>query len=101
VVSARRRELAVRMVLGASPASILRLALQDGLRMTIVGIAVGAAGAVLAGRSLAALTFGVAPLDPRTIAAAAGLTLITTTLAVWWPARRAARLDPATALRDA
>jgi len=101
VVSARRRELAVRMVLGASPASILRLALQDGLRMTIAGIAVGAAGAVLAGRSLAALTFGVAPLDPRTIAAAAGLTLITTTLAVWWPARRAARLDPATALRDA
>ena len=67
-------------------ASILTLALGDGLKMTLAGVALGAAGAVIAGRSLVALTFGVTPLDPSTIAAAAALTVVTTTLAVWWPA---------------
>ncbi|HUR02339.1 MAG TPA: FtsX-like permease family protein [Nonomuraea sp.] len=90
----------MRMVLGATPASILKLALGDGLKMTAAGVVVGAAGAVVAGRSLVALTFGVTPLAPWTIAAAAGLTVVTTTLAMWWPARRAARLDHATALRE-
>ena len=75
LVTARRRELAVRMVLGATPGAILRMTIREGLTLTAIGLAVGTGGALAAGRSLGALTFGVAPLDPGTLLAVAAGTL--------------------------
>ena len=65
-----------------------------------MGLALGLPAAVALGRLMRGLLFGVAPTDPRTLAAAAAVTLGASALAAWVPARRAARLDPATILRQ-
>jgi putative ABC transport system permease protein len=90
----------VRLAIGAKPAQILRLVLADGLRLTAIGLVVGALlGAVLA-RTLSRLLYGIAPLDPIAFGAACFLMLIVSLLASGLPARRAARVDPLIALRS-
>jgi putative ABC transport system permease protein len=98
-VSQRRAELAVRMALGASPRRAVWHVLSDTLTMTIAGIAAGVAGALLLGRGLGAVLFGITPSDPSTYTATAATLLGIAAIAAWLPARRTARINPASALR--
>ena len=99
-VGQRTRELGVRAALGANGARLRRLVLAEALRMTAAGVVVGAAGAWAASRALGGLLYDVAPHDPSTLAAAAGVLVATAAAAAWWPARRATRVDPMLALRE-
>lgn len=99
-VSERRRELAVRLALGASGTRVARLVLGSGLAMAAAGVAVGTAAAFGATRVLSGLLYGVEPTDPLTFAAAAaGLTAVAA-LACYLPARQASRLDAMAVLRE-
>jgi predicted lysophospholipase L1 biosynthesis ABC-type transport system permease subunit len=95
----RRREVGVRMALGARRRDVLALVLGWGGRLAAVGLALGLAGAALLTRSMAALLFEVSPTDPATFAAAAGLLAAAVLGAAFLPAQRAARLDPVAVLR--
>jgi putative ABC transport system permease protein len=98
-VTERTREIGIRAVFGASPSSILRLILGQGMALTAAGLAIGIAGAIAASSLLATLLFGITHLDPITYAAVTLLLLGVATAACYIPARRAMRLDPTTALR--
>ena len=99
LVAQRRREIGVRMALGATPGSIVALTLAFAARSTAAGLLIGAAGALVMTRWLRAQLFQVAPGDPRPIAAAALLLVLVALIAAAGPARRAARTDPMTTLR--
>jgi putative ABC transport system permease protein len=99
-VSQRTQAIGIRLALGATPGDILRLVIGEGLIVTLIGIAVGVAGAVALTRYLQTLLFGVTPRDPVTFIAIAALLLVTALAACYLPARRAMRLDPAVALRE-
>jgi predicted permease len=98
-VAQRTGEFGIRMALGARGADVRRLVLRQGARTALLGGAVGAAAAVAVGRALRSRLYGVEPLDPPSLAAVAALLVAVTVLATWLPARRAARVDPAVALR--
>ncbi len=95
----RRREMGIRLALGASRGRIERRLLVSGLGMTGAGVLLGLAGAWATGRFLEAQVWGVEPGDPVTLAGAAGLLMATAALASWLPARRAGRTDPLETLR--
>jgi predicted permease len=98
-VRMRSREFGIRVALGSRPAGIVRLALHQGLRVTVAGLGVGLVSAFWAAGLLRGVLFGVTTTDPRVYAAAAtGLALVAV-LSALLPARRAARLDPARVLR--
>ena len=96
----RTRELAVRSALGATPRGILAMVLGDGMRLAALGAVVGGVGAVLSLRVLRSMFAGVQLNDLLTAAAAAMVLAVATLAATWLPARRAARLNPADALRS-
>ena len=95
----RTHEIGVRMALGAQRAHVLRLVLAEAVRIAVIGLAVGVAGAAVASRLLAGFLFGVPRWDPVTFAAVPLLLLAVAALASWIPARRAVRLDPVSAMR--
>jgi putative ABC transport system permease protein len=95
----RRRELAVRSALGASPSRIFQAVVGRSLGLGLAGIALGGVAAAFLTRSLRALLFEVVPGDPASFAAGGGLLLAAVLLAALVPARRAAADDPVTALR--
>jgi putative ABC transport system permease protein len=99
LVTRRTHEIGVRMALGAGRGRVVGLMMRRALALTAVGVAGGALGAHLASRFLETLLFVVAPTDPPTYAAVATLLLGVAALAAWGPARRAARTDPAAALK--
>jgi predicted permease len=99
LVAQGTRDLGIRMAFGASPGSILSLVLGQGLAMGIVGVATGLMASAVLTRFMRSLLFGVRPLDPLALAAAAGTLLGLVLLAAGVPARRATRVDPATSLR--
>jgi putative ABC transport system permease protein len=99
-VARRTREIGVRMALGARPGDVVRLFGGEGLALAGAGLAGGLLLALLLLRSLKPLLFGVAPYDPLTLVAGAALLLLVGALASGLPARRAARIDPARALRS-
>jgi putative ABC transport system permease protein len=98
-VTQRSRELGIRMALGAASSRILRYVLRRGLRLALVGIAVGLAGAWIAVRSLESLVYEVGPRDPLAFTAAPILMLGVALIAILIPALRAARIDPAAMFR--
>lgn len=98
-VSQRAPELGIRKALGASEADLRRLVLGEGLRLTAVGVLIGAALAVAGSRLLESLVFGVSSADPYTFAIVGLVTFLAAMLASWVPARRASSSDPMTALR--
>jgi ABC-type antimicrobial peptide transport system permease subunit len=95
----RTREIGVRMALGAWPADVLRMALGGGLRLVLMGAALGAAGALGLTRLTTRMFLRRDAIRSLTIAAAMLVLAGATLLACWLPARRAARIDPAVALR--
>ena len=99
VVSLRTREIAIRMALGARPQDVWRMVSRQAASVAAVGIVVGLVGALALMRLLRALLFGVSPTDPVALAGAAVLLIAVSAAASWIPARRAASLDPAQALR--
>jgi putative ABC transport system permease protein len=98
-VARRVREIGIRMALGAERGSVVRLIVARALALAGIGAAVGVAGAIALTRTLSTLLFGVTPYDPATFSAAAGLLTLVALAAAAIPAWRAARVDPAAALR--
>lgn len=99
-VSRRRKEIGIRMALGAAPGDVRKLIFGEGLRLTVMGLAIGFGLALVATRLLRAMLFGVSPLDPYTFAAIATLLGITALVACAMPVRRATHTDPMEALRN-
>ena len=98
-VAERRRELAIRAAVGASPGRLVRLVMGSSLGVTAAGLVAGTTMAAATGRSLAGLLYGVGPYDAATFATVAVVIGVAALAASAVPARRAARLDPMTALR--
>jgi putative ABC transport system permease protein len=99
-VGQRRRELGIRLALGASPSVIGRMIVGEGLKIVGIGMAVGLLLAIGLARASTSLLFGITASDPSTFAGVASLILIVALLAAWAPASRAMRVDPAGTLRE-
>jgi predicted permease len=99
-VMLRRRELGIRMALGARAGDVLRLVLGQGLALTLVGVAVGLAGAYGLTRLMASLLYGVTATDFLTFGSVSGVIVVVGLLASFLPARRATKVDPLVALRS-
>src|SRR5205085_5883483 len=99
-VRQRTSEIGVRMALGADPSSIFRIMIGQGLQLSAAGILLGLIAALALTRAIISLLVEVKPTDPVTYLSIAILFLLIAALASWLPARRAARLDPAIALRE-
>jgi ABC-type antimicrobial peptide transport system permease subunit len=98
-VTRRTQEIGVRIALGASADRIVVLVLGGGLRLLLAGIAVGLAGAALTARAMGELIWQVSPWDPLSFAAVSAILLLVGLQATLWPALRATRVNPVTALR--
>jgi putative ABC transport system permease protein len=98
-VSSRTAEIGIRMSLGADAARVRRMVLSEGGALLVVGLGAGILGALVTSRLLQGLLFGVAPNDPTTLGAVALIIAAVGVAACWLPAARAARVDPAIALR--
>lgn len=98
-VSLRRREIGIRMAIGAQPAEVRRMVLREGAILAAAGLALGLVGALALTRLVASVLIEVRPDDPFALAAALVILGVSALAACWLPARRAARVDPMTALR--
>jgi predicted permease len=98
-VGQRRREIAVRMAIGASSFSVVRLIVLESLTLAGAGGVVGAVGVAAVGRLARSALFGIAPEDPLTLGATAAVLLVAVLAASWLPARRAAGINPVSVLR--
>ncbi len=99
-VSQRTQEIGIRMAFGAQPNGILRLVMGQGLKLALIGVAIGLAGSLAVTRVMASVLYGVSATDPATLAIVAVLLAGVALLASYIPARRAARVDPMLALRS-
>ena len=100
LVTERRREIGIRMALGATRSRVLAQVMMQGLLMTTIGVAAGLAGALGLNRLIAWLLFGVKPTDTGTLAAVILTISLVAVVACWLPAWRASRLDPNVVLRE-
>ena len=99
LVSSRRREIGVRLAIGASPGSVARMVVGDSLRNAGIGVALGSVLSVATGHLISGLLVDVSPHDPVTLAVVVAALLAVACVAALVPARRAARIDPVDALR--
>ncbi|HEY4218713.1 MAG TPA: ABC transporter permease [Gemmatimonadaceae bacterium] len=100
LVSLRTREIGIRLALGADARHVRRLVTSQAVTDAVIGIVIGLVGAVMLTRVLGAVLFNVSPTDPATLGGAAVLLFLAAIVASWMPARHAASLDPASALRS-
>lgn len=100
MVTERRREIGIRVALGASRSQVLTQIMTQGLRVTALGVSIGLAFALAVNRLIASLLFGVQPTDPATIALVVATIAGVAAVASWLPAWRASRLDPNAVLRE-
>jgi len=98
-VTQRTREIGLRIALGAQPGSVQRLVVSEGMKVGLIGIAIGLIGAFVAARALASIVYGVPVRDPATFVSVAIVLSIVAFAACFIPARRAAKVDPMVALR--
>jgi predicted permease len=98
-VARRTNEIGIRMALGANREDLVAMILRESMALVAIGVVIGTAVALGAGRFVASLLFNLAPTDPATIAAAAVVMIAVTVLAGYLPARTASRVDPMVALR--
>jgi putative ABC transport system permease protein len=99
-VTERRREIGIRLALGAQPSGVLRVVVAQGMTLALVGAALGLGAALLLTQSMGSLLFNVAPTDPATFAIVAAGVVVVAFMASYLPARRATRVDPVSALRS-
>jgi ABC-type antimicrobial peptide transport system permease subunit len=99
-VSQRRREIGVRVALGARRSSVIAMVVRESTVLTVLGVVLGVAAGIAAGRSMQALLADVASADAAAIAIAVGLAIAISLLGSLLPALRAARVDPTTAIRE-
>ena len=99
-VGRRTREIGIRMAAGARPPDVVYMVFRETVLLAVIGIVVGIPGALISMRVLTGVLYGLTPQDPGTFAAVAGLMLVVLLFAASTPARRAARIDPAIALRS-
>jgi predicted permease len=99
LVAFRTSEIGLRMALGASPGTVMRMVLRHGRRLTLVGIAIGIVGALAVSRMMQQVLFEVDAADPLVYLALSVTLLVVAECASWFPARRATRIDPVIALR--
>lgn len=99
-VTRRRRELGVRVALGARPGQVVALVLREGLALAAMGLALGLAGTLVSTRLLESQLFGVTPRDPASYAIAAAALGLVALLSCWLPARRGVAVSPLVALRE-
>jgi predicted permease len=100
MVAERRREIGIRMALGAAQSSVLGQVMKQGVTLTAIGIAVGLAGAFAMNQVIASLLFGVQPTDPATLVGVVATITLVAMVACWLPAWRASRMDPNIVLRQ-
>jgi ABC-type antimicrobial peptide transport system permease subunit len=98
-VARRTNEIGIRMALGAERRDVLRLVMGESMILVAAGVLLGLGGAVAASRLIANLLFGLAPVDPATMAVAVVVMALLSAIAGYLPARRASRVDPMVALR--
>ena len=99
-VSIRRRELGIRMAVGARPRDVSRMVSRAGLRLAGVGIAIGTASALLTSQLMRGVLYGVSPTDPVTLSVTPVAVFVVTFVATWIPGRQAAAIHPSEALRS-
>jgi hypothetical protein len=99
-VARRKKELGIRAAIGASPGRLRRLVLKDGAYVGLAGLALGGLGAVLAARVIRSLEYNITGADPVSLAFVLFSILVVVIAAMWRPAQRAARVDPALLLRE-
>ena len=99
-VSQRTREIGIRMALGAGKSDVLKMVISQGIKLVLIGVAVGLAGALGLTRFLSGLLYGVKPGDPLTLVAVSALLMAVAFLASYIPARQAAKVDPMAALKQ-
>jgi ABC-type antimicrobial peptide transport system permease subunit len=99
MVTERRREIGIRMALGAARSGVIALVMRQGLMATAIGIVLGVAGAAAANRLMSTLLFGVRPTDLPTFAGVIVVITVVAAAASWLPAWRASKLDPNVVLK--
>jgi ABC-type antimicrobial peptide transport system permease subunit len=99
IVAQGTHEVSIRMALGATPRDVLCMVLGEGVKMTLVGVAIGLVAVFGVTRLMASMLFGVSPHDPLTLFGGTSLLILVSVAACYIPARRATEVDPMVALR--